>query len=94
MREPNDDGSLKSYAPSTLKALLAWDKETVLCFGFRFRVETDNGFLSWILMVFLPASKTKDLTCKDPNQVSWPFMDSDSGGVRDTLLCQLAVFYS
>jgi hypothetical protein len=24
-------------------------------------------------------SKTKDLTCKDPNQVSWPFMDSDSG---------------
>ncbi len=31
------------------------------------------------LMVFLPASKTKDLTSKDPKQVSWPFMDSDNG---------------
>jgi hypothetical protein len=77
MREPNDDGSLKTHAPSSLKALLAWDKETVLCLGFR--VETDDGFLCWILMVFLPASETKDLTSKDPNQVSWPFMDSDNG---------------
>ncbi len=77
MREPNDDGSLKTHAPLSLKALLAWDKGTVLCLGFR--VETDDGFVCWILMVSYLQVKTKDLTSKDPNQVSWPFMDSDIG---------------